>query len=178
MVPVACNMLSYHFSKNLTKPIRQHFPGDIPGKLPKPPQSWPHAYGAQVVLYVIYRQQTFSRDTEGWPTHWKNLRPALFTSLWETTTPKQIWSSRTRTPLGRWGTTWHLFPPKEIQPEHWILLDNIVLLFWRTTCTVEPMCTTVWSLPIAEPTKSPTTDRSKPELPGRWTSCLGQSTRW
>ena len=54
MVPVACNMLSYHFSKNLTKPIRQHFPGDIPGKLPKPPQSWPHAYGAQVVLYVIF----------------------------------------------------------------------------------------------------------------------------
>ena len=122
MVPVAYIML---FSKNLTKPIRQHFPGDIPGKLPKPPQSWPHAYGAQVVLiYDIWcilswpRQQTFSRDTDGWRTHWKNLRPALFTSLWETTTPKQIWSSRPRTPLGRWGTPCHLFPPKEIQPEH------------------------------------------------------------
>jgi len=27
--------------------IRFSFPGDIPGKLPKPPQPWPHAYGAQ-----------------------------------------------------------------------------------------------------------------------------------
>ena len=36
-----------------------------------------------------------------------------------------------------------------------------------TTCTVEPMCTTVLSHLIVEPTKSPTTGRSKHELPGQ-----------
>ena len=36
-----------------------------------------------------------------------------------------------------------------------------------TTCTAEPMCTTVLSRPIVEPTKSPTTDRSKHELTGQ-----------
>ena len=39
--------------------------------------------------------------------------------------------------------------------------------FRRTTCTVGPMCTMVLSLPIAEPTKSPTIDRSKREPPGQ-----------
>ena len=43
---------------------------------------------------------------------------------------------------------------------------------------VGPMCTMVLSLPIVEPTKSPTTDRSKREPPGQWTSCLGQNTLW
>ena len=37
----------------------------------------------------------------------------------------------------------------------------------HTTCTVEPMCTMVLSPLIVEPTKSPTTDPSKHELPGQ-----------
>ena len=43
---------------------------------------------------------------------------------------------------------------------------------------VGPMCTMVLSLPIVEPTKSPTTDRSKREPPGQWTSCSGQNIPW
>ena len=43
---------------------------------------------------------------------------------------------------------------------------------------VGPMCTMVLSLPIVEPTKSPTIDLSKREPPGQWTSYLGQSTPW
>ena len=67
-------MLSYHFSKNLTKPIRQHFPGDIPGKLPKPPQSWPHAYGAQVVLYVIFFHGQDNRPFPGTRTDGERIK--------------------------------------------------------------------------------------------------------
>ena len=45
--------------------------------------------------------------------------------------------------------------------------SHILYVQRPTTCTEEPMCTMVLSRPIVEPTKSPTTDRSKQELPGQ-----------
>ena len=55
-------------------------------------------------------------------------------------------------------TTWQVSKSSDILHE---------ALFRLTTCTVGPMCTMVLSLPIAEPTKSPTTDRSKHEPLGQ-----------
>ena len=113
-----------------------------------------------ILTYYTFQQlapgwhRNLSRDMGGWP--------ALFTLLWGMRTQKQTLSSRLQTLLGRW-----------VNP-----LIYFVKPFRRTTCMVGPMCTMVLSLPIVEPTKSPTTDRSKHEPPGQWTSCLGQNIPW
>ena len=177
-------MLSYHFSKNLTKPIRQHFPGDIPGKLPKPPQSWPHAYGAQVVLiYGVFFHGQNNRLFPGTRTDGERIertsgQPCLLRCERQRLQSRYDLPDRGHHLAGEehpaifslqknYNLNTVTFFTPERHTTFFTFSDNIVLLFWRTTCTVEPMCTTVWSLPIVEPTKSPTTDRSKPEQPGR-----------
>ena len=118
--------------------IRQHFPGDIPGQLPKRPEPWPHAYGAQVGdtfqqlapgWHACHTCQQLApgwhwnlfRDMGGWPMLWKNLKPALFILLWEMKTQKLILSSRLQTLLGRWVNHLIFFikPFLGVQPVWW-----------------------------------------------------------
>ena len=80
------------------------------------------------IIFLRPIQQSYFRDMEEWPMHWKNLKPALFTSLWETKTPKQIWSSRQQTRHGRWERIpLTSYTPKGLQPVRW---SQCVLWSW------------------------------------------------
>ena len=138
------------FIKSHVWTIRQHFPGDIPGQLPKAPEPWPHAYGAQVgdtfqklapgwhTCHLLSNSWHWSgwhrnllRDMGGWPMLWKNLKPALFTLLWGMRTQKLILSSRLRTLLGRQVNPLIYFvkPFLGVQPVRW---GQCVLWSWAS----------------------------------------------